>query len=129
MNSSFFFQLFLVWGYYELIKAQQVCVCVYVSLHLSEISADEHNCWVAWQLLWASQVVKNLPANMGDTGVLLCRFDPWVRKIPGEEMATHLSILAWKTPWAKAGYSPWGCKALDTTYLLSAHTHGCMFGF
>ena len=28
MNSSFFFQLFLVWGYYELIKAQQVCVSV-----------------------------------------------------------------------------------------------------
>ena len=34
-----------------------------------------------------------------------------------KEMATHPSILAWKIPWAEsvAGYSPWGCKASDTT--------------
>ena len=45
-------------------------------------------------------------------------FDPWVRKIPLEkEMAAHLSILAWKTPWTEdlAGYSPWGHKELDMT--------------
>ena len=32
-------------------------------------------------------------------------------------MATHSSILAWRTPWtgSMAGYSPWGCKELDTT--------------
>ena len=28
-----------------------------------------------------------------------CRFDPWVRRCPGEGMATHSSILAWKIPW------------------------------
>ena len=46
-------------------------------------------------------------------------------------MATHSSILAWKIPWAEAGYSPWGCKELDTTYLLNTHTHthGGMLGF
>ena len=27
-----------------------------------------------------------------------CRFDPWVRKIPEQEIATHSSILAWKIP-------------------------------
>ena len=39
-----------------------------------------------------------------------------------EEMATHSSILAWKIPWAEepGGYSPWGCKELDTTM------HACM---
>ena len=36
-------------------------------------------------------------------------------------MATHSSILAWKTPWAEEpggdleGYSSWGHKELDTT--------------
>ena len=30
------------------------------------------------------------------------RFNPWVRKIPlEEEMATHSSILAWRTPWTQ----------------------------
>ena len=29
-----------------------------------------------------------------------------------EEMTTHSSILAWKSPWTEnlAGYSPWGRK-------------------
>ena len=44
-------------------------------------------------------VVKNLPANAGDTR------DPG--SIPGsedpleEEMATHSSILAWRIPWTE----------------------------
>ena len=46
-------------------------------------------------------------------------FNPWVWEDPlEEEMATHSSILAWKVPWTEesiAGYSPWGCKELDTT--------------
>ena len=31
-------------------------------------------------------------------------------------MATHSSILAWEIPEQRnlAGYSPWGCKELDT---------------
>ena len=34
-----------------------------------------------------------------------------------EEMATHSSILAWRTPWTEklVVYSPWGHKMLDTT--------------
>ena len=42
---------------------------------------------------------KDLPANAGDTG------DegsiPGVGRSPGEEVATHSSILAWKIPWTK----------------------------
>ena len=37
-------------------------------------------------------------------------------------MVTHSSILAWKIPWTEEpihGYSPWGCKELDTTKPLS----------
>ena len=42
-------------------------------------------------------VVKNLPANAGDTGSL-----PGSGRCPGEkEMATHSSILAWKIPWTE----------------------------
>ena len=42
-------------------------------------------------------VVKNQTANAGD---MRCWFDPWPGKIPLEkEIATHSSILAWKTPW------------------------------
>ena len=39
-------------------------------------------------------VVKNLPANSGDTGLILGLEDPLVK-----EIATHYSILAWKIPW------------------------------
>ena len=38
--------------------------------------------------------------------------------LPEKAMATHSSILAWKTPWTeKPGrlHSPWGRKELDTT--------------
>ena len=40
-------------------------------------------------------------------------------------MATHSSILAWKIPCKRstAGYSPWGCKELDTTEPLHFFTH------
>ena len=59
-------------------------------------------------ILWAS-----LTALMQET---------WVRSLDQEdpleeEMATHSSILAWKSYEQRslAGYSPWGCKELDMT--------------
>ena len=42
-------------------------------------------------------VVKNLPANAGDTRVVSPI--PGLARSPGEEMASHSSILAWKMPW------------------------------
>ena len=39
-------------------------------------------------------MVKNLPANAGDTGSNL-----GLGRSPEEEMATYSSILAWKIPW------------------------------
>ena len=44
-------------------------------------------------------VVKNLPANarnISDAGLILDRED-----VLEEEMATHSSILAWRTPWTE----------------------------
>ena len=38
-------------------------------------------------------VVKNLLVNSGDSGLL-----PGLGRYPGEEMATHSSILAWQIP-------------------------------
>ena len=50
-------------------------------------------------------MVKNLPANAGDAGLI-----PRLGKSPGKEMATHSSIFTWKMPWTeKPGglYSKW----------------------
>ena len=50
--------------------------------------------------------------NEGDPLLSLCWEDPLE-----EEMATHSSVLAWETPQTKrslVGYSPWGCKELET---------------
>ena len=41
-----------------------------------------------------SSVVKNLPANAGDAGLIPGSEDPLE-----EETATHSSILAWNIPW------------------------------
>ena len=53
-------------------------------------------------------VVKNPPANAGDTVWSLGEEDPLEK-----EMATHSSILAWEIHGQRslAGYSPWGRKS------------------
>ena len=54
-------------------------------------------CVLEWG--FPAQHEKNLPANAGDagdTGRSLERIDP-----PEKEMATHSSVLAWKTPWTE----------------------------
>ena len=59
-----------------------------------------------------AQWVQNQPA-MQETRVKSLGWED-----PLEEgMATHSSILAWRTPWTEetAGYSPRGCKESDTT--------------
>ena len=52
-------------------------------------------------------MIKNLPANKGDTGSIPGQEDPLEK-----EMATHSSILAWEIPWTEepGGYSSWGCR-------------------
>ena len=68
-------------------------------------------------------MVKNPPANAGDTGD--------VGLIPGsedpleKEMIIHSSILAWEYHGERrlVGYSPWGPKELDTMHTNSIHCH------
>ena len=52
--------------------------------------------WIKWKGFPGGTVVKNLPANAGDTGWSLGQEDALE-----EEMATHSSILAWKIPWTE----------------------------
>ena len=40
--------------------------------------------------------VKNLLVNVGDGGSI-----PGSGRLPGEEMAMHSTIFAWKTPWTE----------------------------
>ena len=62
-------------------------------------------------------MVKNLPSM----------WETWVRSLVWEDplekgMATHSSIWARRIPPGQrslVGYSPWGCKELDTTERLS----------
>ena len=63
---------------------------------------------------------KESACNAGDSGSIL-----GLGISPGEEMATHSSILAWRIPWTEelgGLYSPWGCKELDMIEQLT-HTN------
>ena len=44
-------------------------------------------------------VVKNPPANAGDTGSI-----PGSGRSPEKELATHSNILAWEIPWTEGIY-------------------------
>ena len=50
-------------------------------------------------------MVKNLPANAGDTGLIR-----GLERFPKKEMATHSNILPWRISWTEnlVGYSPPG---------------------
>ena len=75
-------------------------------LPVSSARSMAHGLWLVFNIIIsltrASQVVlvvKNLPANAGDTkdtGSI-----PGSGRPPGEGKATYSSILAWKIPWAE----------------------------
>ena len=54
--------------------------------------------------------------------------ETWVQSLGQEdplkkEMASHISILAWRIPWTDVGYSPQGRKESDTAEQLHFHFH------
>ena len=64
-----------------------------------------------------AQMVKNPPAMQ----------DTWVRSLGWEDpleegMATHSSIVAWRIPMDRVGYSPQGRTESDMTERLSSST-------
>ena len=73
---------------------------------------------VDWLCRWLSG--KESACNVGD------RFHPWVGKIPWRwDWQPTPVFLPGKSHGHRslAGYSPWGCKAFDTTERLSVHAH------
>ena len=57
-----------------------------------------------------AQTVKESACNAGDLGSI-----PRLGRSPGEGMATHSTILAWRIPWTEVGYSPQGLKESGVT--------------
>ena len=55
-----------------------------------------------------SSVVKNLSANAGDGEVV--NLNPGSGRFPGEEMATHSSVLAQEIPWME---EPDGLQSME----------------
>ena len=80
-----------------------------------------------------SQMGKNLLALQGTWVRSLGWVQSLGQKDPlGKGMATHSSILAWRTPWTEEpGGLPCGCKELDAaerlTFSLSRHRFSTMF--
>ena len=80
----------------------------------------------------SGSVVKNLPANAGDTGVQvwsLGQEDPMEKK-----MATHSSFLAWKIPWTEelGGLYTIGSQRVGHDWATEhththTHTHKCTY--
>ena len=64
-------------------------------------------------------MIKNLPANAGDTGSIL-----GLGRSPGEGHGNPLQYSCWRIPWTEEPgrlYSPRGHKEMDTTEQLT-HT-------
>ena len=83
----------------------------FVFIYICTCSQKKHNIHLTWTSLEA-QTVKNQRAMQETRVRSLGQEDPLEK-----EMATHSSVLAWRIPWTEepGGYSPWGCKELDTT--------------
>ena len=68
-------------------------------------------------------VVKNSPANAGDTGDMI--LIPWVQKIPWSRKWQPISVFLpgkFHGQRSLVGYSPWGRKELDMTGRVCTHT-------
>ena len=98
-----------------------VCVCVYFV-----VSFYKWNTQAQYVLGFpAGSAVRNLPAHVGDLGSI-----PGLGKSPGEEMASHASILVWENPWTEepAGLQFMGsqrvrhCWATKQQYVLAKFT-------
>ena len=63
---------------------------------LLNIQFDHSNISFVFQV---ALLVKNRPANTGNTRDV--DLIPGLGRSPGEEMATHSNILAWKIPWTE----------------------------
>ena len=75
-------------------------------------------------MLPGDSVVKNPPANAGDSGD--AGSIPGSGRSPGGGHGNPLQYSCLENPQGQRslwGYSPWGCKESDMTEQLSPHTH------
>ena len=107
-GSHYFFSLKMMGTWVSLLGAEML---FFLSLLLASLSKRGR--------FLGGSVVKNTPANAGDTG------DAGGEDSLEKEMATHSSILAWEVPWTggPVGYSPLGHKESDKTECAHTHTH------
>ena len=63
---------------------------------------------------------KKSACNVGDPGLI-----PGVREDPEKEMATHSSILAWRTPWTEdpCWLQSMGSQRVGHDWVTNTHTH------
>ena len=76
--------------------------------------------------VWASLVAQWQRIDLQSRRFRRCGFDPWVRKIPWKKAWRPIPVfLPGKSHGLRSlvGYSPWGCKELDTTEVTE---HACM---
>ena len=66
----------------------------------------QHYRQIFYHLSHQESLLKNLPANSGDTVSI-----PMSRRSPGGGMATHSSILAWRIPWTE---EPGGLRSIGS---------------
>ena len=96
--------------------------------HLS----SHHACCQKHPLVLSSQAVNGLArCHSGEESACQCSFckrcgfEPWVRKIPWSKKWQPTPLFLPKKSHGErklAGYSPWGCKTLNTTERLSIYT-------
>ena len=101
-----------------MLKETYLLKTYYLSVFLLILDIDILMIPACFQGFPSGFVVKNPPANAGDTGDVSSIPD---REDPMEEgMATHSNILAWEIPWTED--SPWGHRESDMIEV-TQHTH------
>ena len=120
-------------GLPSFLRLSDVCftVCLYPIVFVCSSLMDGWGVSISW-LLWyevskivkfkearaslMAQMVKNPPV-MHETQVWALSWEDSLEK----RMVTHLSILAWRTPWTEqhGGFNPWDHKESDTSEWLT----------
>ena len=109
-----------LWGFNNISSYWLILYALYSSFWVFELQWNT-------SLPWSSQVdlaVENPPANARD--IMRHRFDIWVGTIPWRRKWQPTPVFLPRESHGQrslVGYSPQGCKELDTTERLSMHAH------
>ena len=108
------------------LAADSLPLCHLASPSLStkfQIKREEKKYWIVYRTSQVEPVVKNLPANSGDTREV--GLSPGPEDPLEEGMATHSSLLAWRIPWTEEPGGPRSTGSQRVRYSWSnlAHTH------